>query len=52
MLAAGKPFQDSMVFVGKARAYPIKAGFRPCPQTIDWAGKACQEKTLGYNENS
>jgi hypothetical protein len=40
----GKPFQPSLMFVGKAGAYPIELHFRvfhsmvgscPCPQTVD-----------------
>jgi hypothetical protein len=35
-----KPFQDSIVFMGKAGVYPFqelhsRVGFWPCPQTVD-----------------
>ena len=54
MFVPGKPFQPSLMFAGKAGAYPIEAPFGrstrvgswPHPQTLDWAGKACQGQTL------
>ncbi len=45
-----KPFQHSLMFVGKARAYPIEEAFRYSATGLahkqDWAGKACQGQTL------
>ncbi len=51
----GNPFQRSLMFADKARAYPSYSSFRyftnnlgswPYPQTLDLAGKACLEQTL------
>jgi hypothetical protein len=51
----GNPFKPSLMFADKARAYPTepaftysnnRAGSSPYPQTLDYAGKACQEQTL------
>jgi len=46
----GKPLQPSLMFAGKIRAYlseaPFRVGPQPHPQTLDLAGKACQEETL------
>ncbi len=47
----GKPFQPSLMYVGKARSLPKSSLFQvlhsrvgswPCPQTFDQARKACQ----------
>jgi hypothetical protein len=52
----GKPFQPSLVFAGKARAYPSEAPFRckllasPTNITLDWKGLP-GTNTLAYNEN-
>jgi hypothetical protein len=29
---------------------PSRIGSWPCPQTLDWAGKACQGQTLKLNK--
>ncbi len=49
----GKPFQPSLMFASKARAYLSEAPLMystlsqaPHPQTLDKAGKACQGQTL------
>jgi hypothetical protein len=49
----GRPFQPSLVFVGKARSLPKSeapercfTGLQPNSQTLDKAGKASQGQTL------
>jgi hypothetical protein len=50
VFAPGKPFQSILMFVAKRsltnwRTFQMlhsRVGSWPCPQTIDWAGKACQ----------
>jgi hypothetical protein len=50
----GRPFYSSIMFASKAKAYLSEATVRTSilgqgrhyPQILDWAGKACQEKTL------
>jgi hypothetical protein len=53
VLSLCKPLRGSIVFAGKAWAYPSEALLRcfaqaswPCPQTIDYVGKDCQEQTF------
>jgi hypothetical protein len=50
MFVPGKPFQRSLIFAGKAGAYPkvlhSRLGPGPYPQILDLAGKGCQEQTL------
>ncbi len=55
MFVPGNPFQPSLMFADKARAYPSEPTLRyssnradswPYPETLDLAGKACQEQTL------
>jgi hypothetical protein len=55
VFAPDKPFQPTLMFVGKARAYPFEEPFKcstprvgswPCPGTTGLAGKGCQVQTL------
>jgi hypothetical protein len=54
-LVLGKSFQPSLIFAGKAGAYPSEAPFQvlhsrvgssPNPRIFDCSGKACQGQTL------
>jgi hypothetical protein len=58
----GKPFQFSLIFAVKAGAYPSEAPLQvllstvgpwPYPQTLGYAGKACQGQTdtLAFYKN-
>jgi hypothetical protein len=60
VFATGKPFQDSIVFAGRARAYSNGAPFKDSTlkvfyytylKTLDWTGKACRGQTLAYYED-
>jgi hypothetical protein len=40
-----RPFQPSLFFASKGKAYPSEA---PYPQTLDKGGKACQEQMFKH----
>jgi hypothetical protein len=50
MCVLGRPFHSSVMFTGKAGAYPrleeLKGWLRSYLQTLDEAGRACQGLTL------